>query len=344
MAIRPLLRRRSRSALAAARLGRLLFVAHALAAVGCGTDELSQAEVARAIDVAALVERDRLVSHVQALVDTREGEEGELPPWGPDAPLLRTMARTYIVSQLRASGLEPVEEVETRDGIESANILLDIPGAERPDELVIVSAHYDCWYLGADDNASGIAVLLEAARILAQAPPPARTIRLLAFDREEEGLLGSRRYAERHRGDRVALVINLDGVGYSDSTPGSQESLPGLVTPSTGDFLAVVGSGGSRTALSQAAALSSQMPDPVFVVGVITPGDSRYPGVGDLLRSDHAWFWVADVPALFFTDTANFRNPHYHEPTDLPDTLDYDFLERVAMLTIGAAAAFAGVP
>ncbi len=285
-----------------APLGWVILVAQALGAAGCGIDDLSQEEVARAIDAATLVERDRLSGHVQALVDVRMEEEGEQPSWGQDKPLLRTGARTYILDQLRASGVEPVEEVEIADGIESANILLDIPGTERPDELVIISAHYDSWYRGADDNASGIAVLLEAARVLAQVPPPARTIRLVAFDREEEGLLGSRRYVARHLDDRITLVINLDTVGYSDSTPGSQKSIPALTTPDTGDFLAVLGSSGSRTVLSQVATLSNQMPQPVFVVGVIAPGDSRYPGIGDLLRSDHAWFWADDVPAVFFAD------------------------------------------
>jgi hypothetical protein len=344
MSIHPVMPRGPRSVRVSVSLGWVLLVAQALGAVGCGTDDLSPEEVARAIDVAAMVERDRLSSHVQALVDVRMGEEGEDPPRGEDLPLLRTAARAYIVNEFRASGLEPVEEVDTIDGAEIANILLDIPGAEQPDEQVIISAHYDSWDMGADDNASGIAVLLEAARILSQAPPPARTIRLLAFDREEVGLLGSGRYVARHPDDRVVVVINLDAVGYSVSTPGSQKSLPPLTTPDTGDFLAVLGSGGSRTFLSQIAALSNEMPQPVFVVGVLTPGDSRYPGVGDLLRSDHAWFWVNDVPALFFTDTADFRNPNYHTATDTPETLDYDFLNRVAMLTIGAAAAFAGVP
>lgn len=344
MIFRPGRRRGLRGALVPARLGWAVLVAQAVAWAGCGTEDLSEAEVARAIDVAAQVDRDQLTDHVQALVDVRAVEEGELPPWGDEMPLVRNEARQYILDAFRASGREPVEEIEEKDGIDSVNILLDIPGAEQPDELVIISAHYDAWYLGADDNASGVAVLLEAARILSQAPPPARTIRLIAFDREEEGLIGSRRYVARHGDDRVAVVINLDAVGYSDSTPGSQTSIPPLTTPSTGDFLAVLASGGSRTALTQVAELSSLLPDPVFVVGVLAPGDSRYPGVGDLLRSDHAWFWAGDVPAVFFTDTADFRNPHYHKETDLPETLDYDFLTRVAALTIGAAAAFAGVP
>jgi hypothetical protein len=344
IATRPAPQRGPRRVLVAASLGWAILVAQTLVAAGCGTEDLSEEQVARAIDVATLVERERLTSHVQALVDTRAEEEGEVPPWGDDMPLVRNQARAYILDGFRASGLEPVEEAEERDGIDSVNILLDIPGAEQPDEMVVISAHYDAWYLGADDNASGVAVLLEAARILSQAPPPARTIRLIAFDREEEGLIGSRRYVERHRDDRIAMVINLDAVGYSDSTPGSQKSIPPLTTPSTGDFLAVLASGGSRTALSQVTALSNELPQPVFVVGVLAPGDSRYPGAGDFLRSDHAWFWADDVPAVFFTDTADFRNPHYHKATDLPETLDYDFLTRVAMLTIGAAAAFAGVP
>jgi hypothetical protein len=344
MAIRPETQRAPQRAAVSTALGWVLLVTQALGAVGCGTAELTEEEIDRAVEVAALVERDRVMNDVEALVAVRADEEGELPPWGDDMPLVRVEARAYIMDAFRDAGLEPVEDVQNINGMETANILVDIPGAVQPDEFVVISAHYDCWYLGADDNASGVSVLLEAARIFAQAPPPARTIRLIAFDREEEGLIGSRRYVERYPEDRIAVMINLDAVGYSDSTPGSQSSIPGLTAPDTGDFLAAIGSAGSRTFLTQMATLSNRLPQPVFVLGVLAPGDGRYPGVGDLLRSDHGWFWANDVPAVFLTDTADFRNPNYHKATDLPETLDYDFLARVTALTIGAAAAFAGVP
>jgi Zn-dependent M28 family amino/carboxypeptidase len=313
-------------------------------AVACESQELTQEQVARAIDVASAVDRDRLTSHVEALAQVRAADEGEDPPWGEDLPLLRNESRTYILDAFRSVGLEPVEELEIVNDMESVNIYVDIMGTVAPDELVIICAHYDSWHIGADDNASGISVLLEAARILVEASPPARTIRLLAFDREEEGLIGSRRYVDAHRNDEVVVVINLDAVAYSDPEPGSQSGLPGITVPDTGDFLAVLGAAESRDFLVQLTALSRRLPQPVFVVGLLAPGDSRYPAIGDLLRSDHAWFWSTDVPALFLTDTADFRNPNYHKDTDLPETLDYDFLAGAAALTIGAAAAFAGVP
>jgi Zn-dependent M28 family amino/carboxypeptidase len=319
-------------------------VALVVGAVACESKALTEEQVARAIEVASAVDRDRLTSHVEALAQVRAADEGEDPPWGEDLPLLRNESRTYILDAFRAVGLEPIEEVEVVNDMESANIYVDIMGTVAPDELVIIGAHYDSWHIGADDNASGISVLLEAARILVEASPPARTIRLLAFDREEEGLIGSRRYVAAHRSDDVVLVINLDAVGYSDPEPGSQSVLPGITVPDTGDFLAALGAAGSGDFLVQLTALSRQLPQPVFVVGLLAPGDSRYPAIGDLLRSDHAWFWSNDVPALFLTDTADFRNPNYHTATDLPDTLDYDFLAGAAALTIGAAAAFAGVP
>jgi Zn-dependent M28 family amino/carboxypeptidase len=313
-------------------------------AMACESKELTEGQVARAIDVASAVDRDRLMGHVEALTQARATDEGEDPPWGEELPLLRNQSRIYILDVFRAVGLEPVEEIETANDMESANIYVDIPGAVAPDELVIICAHYDSWHIGADDNASGISVLLEAAHILVEASPPARTIRLLAFDREEEGLIGSRRYVDAHRNDEVVVVINLDAVAYSDSEPGSQSSLPGIVLPDTGNFLAALGAAESRDFLVQLTALSRRLPQPISVVGLLAPGDSRYPAIGDLLRSDHAWFWSTDVPALFLSDTADFRNPHYHLATDLPETLDYDFLASAAALTIGAAAAFAGVP
>lgn len=313
-------------------------------AMACESKELTEEQVARAIDVASAVDRDRLMGHVEALTQARATDEGEDPPWGEELPLLRNQSRIYILDVFRAVGLEPVEEIETANDMESANIYVDIPGAVAPDELVIICAHYDSWHIGADDNASGISVLLEAAHILVEASPPARTIRLLAFDREEEGLIGSRRYVDAHRNDEVVVVINLDAVAYSDSEPGSQSSLPGIVLPDTGNFLAALGAAESRDFLVQLTALSRRLPQSISVVGLLAPGDSRYPAIGDLLRSDHAWFWSTDVPALFLSDTADFRNPHYHLATDLPETLDYDFLASAAALTIGAAAAFAGVP
>lgn len=319
-------------------------IALAVGVMACETKALTEEQVARAVDIASAVDGARLMNHVQSLAQVRAADEGEDPPWGEELPLLRERSRAYILDTFRAMGLEPVEEIETLNQMESANIYVDIPGVVSPEELVIISAHYDSWHIGADDNASGVSVLLEAARVLMEASPPACTIRLLAFDREEEGLIGSRRYVDAHRDDHVVVVINLDAVAYSDSEPGSQLSLPGIELPDTGNFLAAVGAGKSVDFLAQLAALSKRLPQPVFVVGLSAPGDSRYPVIGNLLRSDHAWFWSTDVPALFLTDTADFRNPNYHTARDLPATLDYDFFSRVAALTIGAAAAFAGVP
>jgi Peptidase family M28 len=321
-----------------------LVVAVTGGASGCERESLTEEQISRAVAVAAAVDRDQLQGHVEALVQERAEDTLETSPWGDGKPLARGNARDYVRNAFAAAGLAPVEEVTTMDGLETANVFVDIPGVSAPDEIVILGAHYDCWYLGADDNASGVAVLLEAARILAQSAPPARTIRIIAFDREEEGLIGSHRYTDAHADERVVAVVNLDAVAYSDSTPGSQKSLPGIPVPDTGDFLAVLGSAETRTMATQMATLSREIPDSVYMVGVLTAGDSRYPGLGDLMRSDHAWFWLTGVPALMLTDTANFRNPHYHYETDLPDTLDYDFLASVARLAIGSIAAFAAPP
>lgn len=344
MATRPNLQRGPRSKASAFPSCWSVMLALVATTMACESKELTEEQVDRAIDVASAVDRDRLMNHVGALAQVRATDEGEDPKWGEELPLLRNQSRTYILDAFRAVGLEPVEEIETINDMETANVYVDIPGVVSPEVLVIIAAHYDSWHIGADDNASGVSVLLEAARVLTEASPPARTIRLLAFDREEEGLIGSRRYVDAHRDDEVAVVINLDAVAYSDSEPGSQSSLPGIELPDTGDFLAAIGAGESGDFLVQLTALSQRLPQPVFVRGLLAPGDGRYPVTGDLLRSDHAWFWSTGVPALFLTDTADFRNPHYHRTTDLPETLDYDFLASVAALAIGAAAAFAGVP
>ena len=138
----------------------------------------------------------------------------------------------------------------------------------------------------------------------------------------------------------MRAVINLDSVGYADHTPGSQKSLTGVQTPSTGDFLAVLGNSEALSFVESVAQLSTEIPSPVYVVGVIVDS-AESPALGSLMRGDHARFWSERIPALTFTDTANFRNDHYHTEEDLVATLDFDFLEQVAQVTVAAAAAFA---
>jgi Zn-dependent M28 family amino/carboxypeptidase len=185
---------------------------------------------------------------------------------------------------------------------------------------------------GADDNGSGMLGLLELARRLSPRTLPIE-LRLIWFDAEEPGLIGSGAYVKRMQGaERLRLmgVINLETMAYTDRTAGSQRLPPGadlLFDPGTrGDFLLVVGTLGSAPLAKVVGDALADEQGPAFRVEVF----SALPAAGwlfpDTRRSDHAHFWDAGHPAVMLTDTANLRNPHYHRATDRVETLDLPFL------------------
>ena len=215
-------------------------------------------------------------------------------------------------------------------------------GRGRAEEVLLIGAHYDTvrGSPGADDNASGVAGLLEVSRALA-ALEPALTVRFVAFANEEPPFFGTARQgsavharAARSRGERVALMVSLEMLGYYDVRPGSQRYPPpfGWFYPDRGDFLGFVGDLRSRRAMRRAAA--------AFRAGSGLPLETcatfRWvPGVG---WSDHAAFWRYGYRAFMATDTAFHRNPWYHTAGDTPETLDY---VRFAAAVQGLAACFA---
>ena len=147
--------------------------------------------VERAVSVAGQVDRDELKRMVEELVVERELDAQIVPPWDTKA-LSHLRSADYVVSQLENLGYEPVQEISFDDGLDVNNIWIEVPGTTDPDSLVLITAHYDAWFSGADDNATGTAVVLEAARVFRDNPMPL-TVRMVAFDREEEGLIGSAR-------------------------------------------------------------------------------------------------------------------------------------------------------
>ena len=186
---------------------------------------------------------------------------------------------------------------------------------------------------GADDNASAVATLLELARLLPEVwpGPPACSLELVAFDLEENGMLGGAEHAALCRRGAVDLrgMVSLEMLGYCDSRPQSQslpESLVGLY-PDTGDFIALVGNQASTDVI---AAWHSGM---VQVHG-LSVQTLAVPGNGHELPatrlSDHSPFWDAGYSALMVTDTSFLRNPHYHLPSDTLETLDLVFLRDVS--------------
>ncbi len=204
--------------------------------------------------------------------------------------------------------------------------------ARRPNKgLTLLGAHFDSVQgsPGADDNASGVAVLLEAAKILSRLHIHSGVL-FCAFNLEEMNMLGSTKFAERLKAAtaKVTAMICLEMVGFTDSRPGSQTYPLGLqwLYPDRGNFIGIISNWRSGPLLRRFARSMRQVPGlPVETLNVL--------GNGFLLPqvrlSDHAPFWDFGYPALLVTDTAFFRNPHYHSLSDASETLDFNFMARV---------------
>ena len=217
-------------------------------------------------------------------------------------------------------------------------------GGELPP--LLIGAHYDTvsGSPGADDNASGLVVLLEVASRLVTRPL-ARPIWLVAFCLEEQNRLGSQAFASRLKaeGRELAGAIVLECVGFSRSEDGTQQVPPGVpfAVPSQGDFLAIVGNEASKSLVTQLEQEARRHEARLKPLSFVVPG--RGEALPHTRRSDHASFWDAGYPAVMLTDTANFRNPHYHRETDTVDTLNLEFLSDVAATVTATAIQIAGV-
>jgi Zn-dependent M28 family amino/carboxypeptidase len=197
---------------------------------------------------------------------------------------------------------------------------------------ILLGAHYDAvpGTPGADDNASAVAVLLAAARAIGQH----EEVCYVAFDGEECGFVGSRALVKGLGRNRLEQVHVLEMVGFTSTVPNSQKNpIPMIPAPTVGDFLGLVGTDRSRYILDHVLACAGHAVIPVY--GLYLPNmplSAMQTTVPHTFRSDHAPFWEAGIPALMWTDTAEFRNPNYHRPTDTPETLDYAFIAEVAKL------------
>jgi len=269
--------------------------------------------------------REKLKQHVSVLAE-RIGERNTKRYDSLKAAL------KYIKDTFEVEAFHVYEQEYFVGSTSVTNVETELPGTQKPDEVIIIGAHYDSvsGSPGANDNASGVAALLELARNLKDRGA-ARTIRFVAFANEEPPYfqtdgMGSRVYARRsrERGERIIGMISLETIGYySDLEKSQLYPFPfSLYYPSKGDFLGFVGNISSRALVRRAvevfradAALPSQ--------GIAAPG--WLTGVG---WSDQWSFWKEDYPAIMITDTAIFRYPHYHRLSDTPDKLDYDRMAR----------------
>ena len=249
---------------------------------------------------------------------------------------------TYLSQQFTHSGLAITTHRFDAWGQTYNNVIGTKPAAnDSPAAPLILAAHYDTveGSPGADDNASALVVLLDVARRLTQTALT-RPVQFIAFCLEEEDLLGSRAYVNHlaATGQSIHGAIVLECVGYASEQEDSQKIPPGIpvAVPSVGNFLALIG---NQASAQLATALTQAMAPIVPVVPLIVPGNGEQ--LPDTRRSDHTAFWERDFPAVMVTDTANFRNPHYHRSTDTVETLNLNFLRAVADAVTTAVLALA---
>lgn len=269
--------------------------------------------------------REELHAHVEALAVG-------IGPRAVALPGTMERAEAWLNDRFVEAGYPLVERLRyTAGSMSVANLVVQRVGTVHPEEVVVIGAHYDTVPTspGADDNTSAVAALLVLARLFHDVPTE-RTLRFVAFANEEppwfwEDEMGSLVYARslRERDEQVVAMLSLECLGYFRDDRRSQRLPPplGLVYPDTGDFISFISNRRSKRLLAEVGEsfrTVATVPSEGGAIPIFTSG-----------WSDHWSFWQVGYPALMVTDTALFRNPHYHEPTDLPETLDWDRLTRV---------------
>ena len=252
-------------------------------------------------------------------------------------------AADYVLDELRSTGAVTAEQKVEADGKQFRNLIARFGPATGP--LIVIGAHYDsCGDTpGADDNASGVAGLLELARLLAL-NPPTHAVELVAYTLEEPPYfrtesMGSLWHARelKQSGREVRLMLSLEMIGFYRDQPKSQAypvSALKMLYPDEGNFIAIVSPLGDFSATRRVKGLFQGASD-LRAVSINAPRSLQ--GVD---FSDHASYWHFDMPAMMITDTSFFRNPNYHEPTDTPETLDYARMAKVVRAVHAVAMDF----
>ena len=255
-------------------------------------------------------------------------------------------AADYISTAFADAGYEPLRQWYDVARLPVSNIEATLHGTSQSDEIVVLGAHYDTvnGCPGANDNATGVAALLELARRLATRRY-VRTLRFVAFVNEEPPFfktarMGSVVYANaaKVRGDRIVGMLALETMGYYSDMRGSQRypAALGRFYPDVGNFIGFVANVRSARLLMKARrAFSRRISFPVQAAAV--PG--AIPGVG---WSDHWAFWQAGYPAMMITDTAPFRYPWYHTPEDTADKVSPEKLAEIVEGLESVATELAG--
>jgi len=294
--------------------------------------------------LADCVDSAAYAAHLEFVADVR-------PPGSPHWQAVQD----FCAAELAAYGYEVVLD----DYGTGVNVIGRRLGTSAPEKTVVVGAHYDSTddCAGADDNASGVAATLEIALLLAQVDFDRTTV-IAFWDEEEDGLVGSEAFVTDLVAAEEDVVIDFtfDTIGFRSREPDSQTVPAGFdgVFPEAyaaveandfrGDFVAIITSALAHDQALAVAAAADRIGLAQHVLE-IPDGLEGSPAFGDLRRSDHAPFWDAGYPAVFLTDTANFRNDHYHcigGPDELVD-IDIEFAVDVTRATLEAAAVALGM-
>lgn len=236
--------------------------------------------------------------------------------------------RNYIYQTFKKYGDNVEIEEWSKGGHTFKNISMKIGASEG--KMIVIGAHYDVWgdFPGADDNASGVAGLLELARLFSEKKPPIQ-VELVAYDSEEPPFMGSelmgsfvhaRKLKESQR--EVVGMVCLEMIGYYADEQPMIYTFMSIVYPKKGDFIAVVG---RFQDIKMARRFKKAINGRKGVKAVSYNG----PKIVGVDLSDQRNYWSERYEAIMITDTAFLRNPYYHTDKDLPTTLDYQKMASV---------------
>lgn len=297
-------------------------------------------------DLVDLVDTNRIKENLMFIQGVRHRTAG--------AAHLKEVKDTIEARFIRHN-LETRRQKFTSFGMSGENIIGMHRGLLDEKSTFLIDSHFDSveGTPGADDNGSGVAVMLEVMRILS-AYNFNMSIKFAGFDLEEEGLVGSKRYVASGISDSVNImgVFNYEMIGYYSEAQNSQQLPFGFnqLFPKQydsvaahnfkGDFLLNISNTNSKMLGDAFAKYSKEYVSDLRIISLSVPGTGT--NTPDFRRSDHAAFWDKGFKALMFTDGAEFRNKYYHTRHDILDSLNFGFMGKIARATIAAVATLSG--
>lgn len=309
------------------KLARVIFLFLILLCLGAWYTVTSPLFIDSELAMQVPVRKERLQQDVAFLTNITPARNAENPS-------SLNEASEYIYDIFNSSGLDTKYQTYQVNNQSYRNVIASVGPASAP--KIVIGAHYDVCgdQDGADDNASGVAGLLEVARLLGELKPDLNfSVELVAYSLEEPPFfrteyMGSAVHAKslKTNNDLVEVMICLEMIGFYSDAPKSQSypiSLMKLFYPGKANFIAVVGKSNASKPIKKAKKLMRQTCS-IEVRSIAAP-----PNLVGIDFSDHLNYWAQDYPAVMINNTAFYRSPHYHEKTDTMETLDFDKMTEV---------------